>query len=142
MLNADTTEALFDLQLEGRRTSKIRMALLALFEEHREPLSFENLQSLLKDQDLAPHRATLYRELDFLKEQKLLVTIMLPSGKLRYELAAGTHHHHLMCMKCQKIEDIELDDQFADYEREIAEKKRFKVLQHSLEFLGLCVNCK
>jgi Fe2+ or Zn2+ uptake regulation protein len=130
------------LQQAGFRMTKLRLALIDLFTRQTHPISLEAIQASLGAVDVAVHRVTLYRELEFLESQKLIVAISLPDGKPRYEYAAQEHHHHLVCTNCHDIDEIILDDDFNHFETMIAGKHQFAVQRHSLEFFGLCANCQ
>lgn len=134
--------SIHQLQQAGFRLTKLRLALIDLFTQQAHPISLEAIQTSLQSMDVTVHRVTLYRELEFLESQKLIVAIQLPDGKPRYEYAAQEHHHHLVCTNCHDIDEIVLDDDFQDFETMIAGKHQFAVQRHSLEFFGLCANCQ
>jgi Fe2+ or Zn2+ uptake regulation protein len=142
MDNQDSAEFLYELQSEGHRLTRLRREVLDIFSRRSEPLLFEDLKRLLSDQSLKVHRATLYRELDFLMNKKMIVSVTLADGKARYESAELRHHHHAVCLQCKKIEDIELEDDTTFLEKLIKNKHNFKITQHALEFFGVCGDCK
>src|SRR6185369_5074779 len=53
----------------------------------------------------AVNRATVYRNLDFLCEMRLVVAAQI-GGQMYYELAGSEPHHHLICRKCNQMEQI------------------------------------
>jgi Fur family ferric uptake transcriptional regulator len=93
---------------------------------------------------------TVYRTLDLLVRTGLINKLTLGDGPSRYEFKSKNkkeHHHHLLCTKCGRIIDY---SDFVDEELElvkkteetIAEKHNFKVLDHNIEFYGLCEKCQ
>lgn len=130
------------LQAAGFRLTKLRTALIEIFTSQSQPVTRESLQASLRERGVAFHRISLYRELEFLAAQNLIVAVSLPDGKLRYEFADSEHHHHLVCTQCKKIAEIVLDDDFQHFEKFIAAKHHFAVNRHSLEFFGVCINCQ
>jgi Fur family transcriptional regulator, ferric uptake regulator len=51
------------------------------------------------------------------------------------------HHHHLVCMKCSEV--VEIEECFPrEIEKQIAAKNRFKSVTHKLEFFGICPECQ
>lgn len=137
----DINIILKNLKKEGFRITKARRSILASLIKSKEPISPLELHRILKSHGLSPDRATVYRELDFLEKKNIIKEIHLETEKeKRYEINNNIHHHHAICKKCEKIEDIELG---TDLEEKILRKvKNFADLEHSLEFYGLCVNCR
>ena len=90
---------------------------------------------------LKVNKTTVYRQIEKLLQQNLIIEVEFGDGKKRYELKnENHHHHHLICNKCGKLEDIKLNEDIIL--SEISKKTNFKIESHSLEFFGLCVNCK
>lgn len=88
----------------------------------------------------AVNRATVYRNLDFLCEMRLVVAAQI-GGHMLYEIAANTPHHHLVCRKCNKVERLSheaLKSFFAKIERE----QQFKIDMDHLALFGLCRKCQ
>ena len=55
------------------------------------------------------NKTTICRELDFLMGKGLIKEIEFGEGKKRYEIDSGSdHHHHLICLNCKKVEDVDL----------------------------------
>ncbi len=88
---------------------------------------------------LKVNKTTVYRQVEKLLAEGILIEVELGDGKKRYELKSLVHHHHLVCKKCGSLEDISLDERIIL--DEVSKKSNFKVEDHSLEFFGICVNC-
>lgn len=86
------------------------------------------------------NKTTVYRQIEKLLSQGVIIEVELGDGKKRYELKSLEHHHHLLCKICGKLEDIELDEK--QLLNEVAKKTKFKVESHNLEFFGRCIDCK
>lgn len=106
------------------------------------PLSVADLRASMKKVGLRPNKTTIYRELTFLTEAGLVVQVDLGERKKRYESSTRGHHHHLVCLNCHTIEELEMDAHLTDQERRIGKEHNFRVLNHSLEFFGICRNCQ
>ena len=82
-------------------------------------------------------------DVNFLVEKLLSVGVLTEvdfgDGKKRYELKSLGHHHHLICQKCGKLEDINLDENILMLE--VHKHSKFEVKSHNLEFFGICVGC-
>jgi Fur family ferric uptake transcriptional regulator len=76
-----------------------------------------------------------------LKNQKFVEEFQLDDGIKRYEMFSD-HHHHTVCLKCKKIKCVKLKNELGRQEREVERKNKFKIINHSLEFYGLCRSCR
>jgi len=93
---------------------------------------------------------TVYRTLELLHRLGFVQKIDAGDGQSRYELRIGggkDHHHHLICTKCGKIIDYrdfvqEELDLVKKTEDRLAKKHNFQILDHNIEFLGLCDKCR
>ncbi len=142
MYSSAAAEVLYKLESGGHKLTKLRQAVIDIFSRRQKPLLLEELGGILRDRFIRVHRATLYRELDFLIKKNVIVQVSLEEGKLRYEFADRAHHHHAVCTKCKKIEDIELEDDIALLKRHMKTKNNFAIIRHTLEFFGLCGECQ
>jgi Fur family ferric uptake transcriptional regulator len=63
------------------------------------------------------------------------------NGEIRYEpLHLGQHHDHMICTKCRRIYEFQSDPLEA-LQIKIAESHGFHLLQHRVEFYGICAEC-
>lgn len=91
--------------------------------------------------------SSLYRSLSVMAEAGVLSTHHAGGGVTRYELAEWLvgHHHHLVCVGCGAVDDVELSDEVeATLEglvAKAAEEGGYRVRGHALEIDGLCSAC-
>lgn len=137
MISAETI--LNYLKKRGLRQSRIRKLLVEIFTKSQKPVSAVDL---LEEFKVPANKTTVYRELYILVDQNVLREVDFGDGTKRYELASDTHHHHLICTSCKKVEDIDLKTDLAKDEKEITTKTGFKISFHSLEFFGFCKKCQ
>ncbi len=83
---------------------------------------------------------TVYRNLKLLAELGELQVLDGPGGTKRYD-ACTDGHYHFVCEGCGRIVDLELDLE-ADLDSLVAERTGFDVRRHTLEFRGLCSECR
>jgi len=83
---------------------------------------------------------TVYRNLDILTKSGLINKLDFGSGQSRYD-ADVSDHYHIRCVDCNRIVDI-MDMPPLQYDREILARSDFEILGHSLEFLGICPECR
>lgn len=136
-------EILSELSGMGFRLTRIRRAVIGIFLGSGLPLSAVDIMGVLNRMNTAFNKTTVYRELGFLKGLGVVKEIQFLHERVkRYELAGGDHHHHLICLKCRSVEDIVLEGDLEEQEKKIFRSRGFRVLDHSLEFLGLCQTCR
>ncbi|MDR3643081.1 MAG: Fur family transcriptional regulator [Candidatus Doudnabacteria bacterium] len=126
----------------GARITKTRFGLLDIFTKHNLPLAEPDIRRLLNQQGKPVNKTTIYRELEALKGYGVVTQVDFGDGKIRYELAQRRHHHHLVCVDCRKVEDVEINHDFSTVEKATLKNNRFKITRHSLEFFGLCQKCQ
>lgn len=131
------------LRQQGFRITRLRRALLQVLTEASQPLSVQAMDERLTQQGVQVNKTTIYREIDFLEDQKLVHAVQFQEDLKRYELSHD-HHHHLVCVKCGKIEDIKIKD-FEDFFPALKQKlktgQKFHLAHHSLELFGFCETC-
>lgn len=138
----NTLESHFERwKAQGYRMTKNRIALLELFLNEEHPLSAEEIQKKLKRKRVTADPSTIYRELDFLAQETVIQEVKLHSKKRFFELSFKSHHHHLVCLNCESIEEVEMDNELALLEKNIQRKSNFQIQSHVLEFFGLCGGC-
>jgi Fur family transcriptional regulator, ferric uptake regulator len=122
------------------RITEPRLAILqALLEKHG-PFTVEEIHKRTprKSCDLA----TIYRSLASLEKTGIIRRCEFGDGTARYELSEheNHHHHHVICKICKKIEVLD-DCELQEIDR-FARKRGFTEVTHSLEFFGICPNCR
>lgn len=92
--------------------------------------------------------SSLYRSLTVLDEAGVLEKHHDAGGLARFELAEWLtgHHHHLVCVDCGTVEDVELDRTSEEaLERLAVQAARaagYHQTGHNLEVEGLCQSCR
>lgn len=131
-----------ELSSRGFRISRTREAIVSILAEAEAPLSVPQILSALGETGRCPNKTTVYRELGFLKMHGFAKELTLRNDVALYELA-GPHHHHIVCVDCGTVRDIAVSDEsLSCEERRIERKEGFRILDHSLEFFGICGNCR
>ncbi len=83
---------------------------------------------------------TVYRNLKVLAEHGEVQVLDGPGGAKRYD-ACTDSHYHFVCESCGRIVDLDLELE-ADLVRLVAERTGFDVRRQTLEFRGLCDECR
>jgi Fe2+ or Zn2+ uptake regulation protein len=136
------TSILQDLKGKGCRTTPLRMALLEILLQEKEPLSVQKLLAELTRKDLHPNQASLYRQLETLVEHKVVDRVVLDPKVQLFEIA-HEHHHHFVCKGCNDVQDVHSDDLESAFHKfeNILKKKGLFVGKHELTFFGECQSC-
>ncbi len=126
------------LKEKGLRATPGRLALLTTLEKTMTPISAEELHARTGSIDIV----TVYRTLQSLVQAGLAREVRFKDASVRYEYAHMTHHHHLVCTRCNSIEELPECD-LSDLESTVLRNaKRFaSVEEHALEFFGICTTC-
>ncbi len=125
----------------GGRMTLVRKAMVGIFVKEARPLSLRTITAMLSKKKINIDRTTIYRELVFLTENKVISTINLGDSQKYYEIFFH-HHHHLVCTACNFVGEVVLDPCLKKYENKFLKEKNFQVVSHSLEFYGLCEKCQ
>lgn len=140
MKQADTI--LQSLQRKGHKLTKVRKAIIQMLLAGKSPCAAPEILVRLADLGLAVNKTTVYRALLFFKERKIIAELEFGEGKKRYEITPKDHHHHLLCVSCKRIHDAPLHKDLDKQERAIEREYNFTIINHSLEFFGLCAKCQ
>ena len=132
---------LSELQRRGFRLTRARKAIVMFLARIDAPQSIPEILEALRKKGLLFNKTTVYRELAFLVREGVAKEVLVSDEKRYYELA-GEHHHHTICMRCGDIRDVLFRENLLHVERVLLERDGFRVLEHSLEFFGLCSGCK
>ncbi len=129
------------LRHAGFKATPKRVALLEVLRDAKSPMKTEDILEKLKRTPL--DQATLYRALKELKEANIVRQIDFEHGHAHYELVGKNDHHHLVCVRCGKVEDFTGCGIEAIVKRIAKQSKGFgEITRHSLEFFGVCKACK
>ena len=130
------------LRRHSRKLTEPRRIILEILRRHRHPLTNKEIFAALPKGkcDLA----TIYRSVHLLEGMGIVKRFDFGDGVARFELlTAGDdgHHHHLVCLRCAQV--VEIEDCFPPaLERKIAARNGFSSITHKLEFFGLCARCQ
>ena len=133
---------LLQLKNKGYRFSAVRNLILTSLDDNKRPLSVFDLQKMLKLKKLKVNKTTVYRELNSLKKEGIILEIQLKGNKRWYELAERDHHHHIICVKCDKVEDFDGCDSKNLINKALKQAPGFaEITNHTVDFFGLCKSC-
>ena len=87
------------------------------------------------------HRSTVYRTLDVLVEDGLVLRADLGGDRSYYELAAEHHHHHVVCTSCGAVAHVH-DEAIAAAVACVQAASGYRLARQELTFAGLCPDAR
>jgi len=134
-------ELLQALDQAGVRLTGPRRELAALIARRQGHFTAADLLADAEQHSLRIGRATVFRLLEILADQNLVERVDLPDGRHAYVPCEPSHHHHLVCVSCGAISEV--DDCGIDaVTDEAARRSGFEIQSHRLELFGRCPRCR
>jgi Fur family ferric uptake transcriptional regulator len=132
-----------DLKTIGLKATGPRLRILKLFENSKvRHLAAEDVYRELMAEGLDIGLATVYRVLTQFEQAGILQRHHFESGKAVFELNEGSHHDHLVCMQCGRVEEF-YDAEIEKRQTRVATERGFSIREHSLHLYAECTkpNC-
>jgi Fe2+ or Zn2+ uptake regulation protein len=135
-----TTHLTEELRFRGFRITSQRRAILSFLHEtpgHHSPASiFEHVSRIIP----GVTEATVYRTLDFLARNGMVMSSLQQDGHLVYEDATLVHHH-MICRDCGVQVSVE-HELVHDLHRSLEAVTGFDPCLSHVTFFGLCPICR
>jgi len=128
------------IKSKGGRLTKTRKAIVDILFQSACLMSPAEITAKLKTQKIQPNRSTMYRELMFLAQNGIITKSTISQNDY-FELPID-HHHHLICTGCNTIKKVVLSKHLRQQEKQLEKENEFQITNHSVEFYGLCKNCR
>jgi len=129
-----------DLKSMGLKATFPRLKILELFEKSEiRHLTAEDVYRLLLAENMDIGLATVYRALTQFEQAGLLERHHFESGKAVFEINAGRHHDHLVCVNCGRVEEF-FDAEIERRQIKIAKERGFTIQEHALYLYAECNN--
>lgn len=129
-----------DLKNIGLKATFPRLKILELFEKSEvRHLTAEDIYRLLINENMDIGLATVYRVLTQFEQAGLLERHYFESGKAVFEINAGKHHDHLVCINCGRVEEF-YDPEIERRQIKIAKERGFAIQEHALYLYAECIN--
>ena len=128
------------LRDNGHKITPQRMAIVKILAKSKGHPSVENIYDQIKRDFPTMSLATVYRNIVLIKSLGEVLELGFPDGSNRYDGNKPSPHPHVICNKCKKIVDPDLGS-LDELKKEVASETNFKILNHRLDFFGICSNC-
>ena len=134
-----------DLKKKGYKLTPQRRSIVdTIIENEGQHLTAEEIYDKVKRDCPEIGLATVYRTILLLEELGVISRLDLNDGCSRYEILHSNEnhrHHHLICNNCHKVSEVQ-DDLLEELEISIEKQYKFKILDHSVKFYGICDECQ
>jgi Fur family transcriptional regulator, ferric uptake regulator len=132
-----------NLKNSGLKATFPRLKVLELFHRAEDGqssrhMTAEDIYRVLIGEGMDIGLATVYRVLTQFEQAGLLKRHHFDSGKSTFELNEGSHHDHLVCLQCDRVEEF-YDPEIERRQNEIAAERGFKVNDHALHLYVDCI---
>jgi Fur family peroxide stress response transcriptional regulator len=123
------------------RITPQRLAVLRILAKSEGHPSVEEIFKQLKPSFPTTSLATIYKTVNLLKEIGEVVELDFSEASNRYDGNKPYPHPHLICTKCNTIVDPDMAT-VEDLSKELARKTGYEILNHRLDFFGVCPRCQ
>ncbi len=131
-----------ELRKAGLKVTLPRMKILDILENtgsrHQ---SAEDVYKALLDTGEDIGLATVYRVLTQFEAAGLVTRHHFEGGHSVFELNEGSHHDHIVCVKCGKVDEF-IDETIEKRQQAIAKGLGYELTDHCLYMYGICEKCQ
>jgi Fe2+ or Zn2+ uptake regulation protein len=127
------------LREQGYRLTPQRLAILDVLRNAHGHLTPAEIYQQVAQEIPGLTEATVYRTLNFLAEQGLVLVAHLGRGQLVYEFTEHDHHH-LICRQCGGMQEIDHQELKELYEQ-FFDKTGYQINTIHSTFFGHCPEC-
>lgn len=120
------------------RSTRQRSAVLDALRASSEPLSAQDLHAEL---GRTVGLATVYRTLQGLVDSGKVDVFRRDTGEALFRLCNPVHHHHLVCERCDRVEEIDACE-IEPWATQVAQRRGFQIRGHQADIFGLCAECQ
>ena len=134
-----------ELNERGWRLTPQREVILQIFQNlpKGNHLSAEDLHTRLQTEGENISLSTIYRTLKLMARMGILRELELAEGHKHYEINQPSpyHHHHLICVKCNKTIEFK-NDAILKTGTRTAQKEGYQLLDCQLMIHAICPACQ
>jgi len=128
------------LRENGHKVTPQRLAIINILAKSEGHPSVDDIYDKIIRDFPTMSLATVYRNILLIKTLGEVLELGFPDGSNRYDGNKPYPHPHVICIKCKKIVDPDLDS-LDEVKNEVELETKFKILNHRLDFFGICSNC-
>ncbi len=131
-----------ELKEAGLKATLPRLKILQILENSAtRHMSAEDIYRALLGSGEDVPIATIYRVLTQFEGAGLVARHKFEGEHSVYELNEGSHHDHILCVECGRVEEF-VDETIEQRQQAIAEEHGYSITDHSLIIQGICASCQ
>lgn len=127
------------LREAGLRVTRQRLAVLDALKDRTEALSAQDVYHEFRQRGESIGLSTVYRALESLQDAGLLDAIDR-EGEQAFRYCSTGHHHHLICISCNEVEELK-GTIVEEWVERVSEVHDFDVTGHRADIYGRCASC-
>ena len=128
------------LRASGFRMTLQRMAILHVLHHSGTHLSPTEIYKKARRDVPGLTEPTVYRTLEFLAKNQVVMPAHVGNGKLVYEIA-GRNHHHLICQSCGASFEVQ-PEALDGIIRRLEKSSGYRFINSHVTFFGICPKCQ
>ncbi len=129
------------LKASGYRATLQRVALLKIIAASTGHPSATQIYEQMRHHFPTTTLATVYKTLTLLKEMGEVLELEFSGAENRYDGNKPYPHLHLICMKCRRIIDPEIDP-LGRVSAQVAKTTGYQIVGQRFELYGICPQCQ
>lgn len=129
------------LKESGNKLTPQRLVIARILAESDGHPSVEDIYKQLRRKFPGISQATVYRNIMLFKSLGEVLEIGFAGGSTRYDGKKPYPHPHVICLRCNKIIDPDLES-LHDLTKEIIDESGFEIVMYRLDFFGICPECR
>ena len=129
------------LRKNGHKITPQRLAIVKILAKSKGHPSVEDIYDQIKKDFPTMSLATVYRNIVLVKSLGEVLELGFPDGSNRYDGNRPYSHPHLICTKCERILDPDLES-LEKMTQELTSETGFRITSHRLDFFGICPDCQ
>lgn len=135
------SEILERIKQAGERITLPRQAIIEALCELEGHQTTQNIQQYLAGKGTDLQEATIYRVLQWLKDLAIVSQTDLGQSGIVYELLSVPLHHHLICLRCGRIQDFD-NAAVESLRQHLRDLYGFEPRIDHLAIFGVCKECR
>jgi Fur family peroxide stress response transcriptional regulator len=85
--------------------------------------------------------ATIYNTIELLKETGQVLELEFSGASNRYDGRRPHSHAHVVCLRCERIDDMDSTDDSGESFEEVSSATGYQVVRRRVDYYGVCPSC-
>lgn len=128
------------LRASGQRLTPQRLLILELLYAHGDHATADEIFAAAQERYSYLNISTVYRTLELLRDIGIISETDLGDGRRQFALLSDDRHHHLICLQCGHVQEID-DEPFDALRVRLHAAHGFEARIDHLAIFGTCQLC-